>query len=87
MSADQLKLLLEAVQADSSLHEKLNAATSAEEAVAMAKDAGFAISVEEVKLGKDVSCDQLADLYGGNANQIASLEAGMKFFWRWSNPI
>jgi predicted ribosomally synthesized peptide with nif11-like leader len=87
ISADQFKSFLEAVQADSTLQEKLDAAANAEAAVAIAKDAGFTISVEEIRIGKDVSSDDLADLCGGNSKQTARLEAGLEWFRRWSNPM
>ena len=44
MSEEQLKAFLEKVKADTSLQEKLKAATSPEAALEIAKDAGFAIT-------------------------------------------
>ena len=49
MAHDQFKAFLEAVSADSSLQVKLNSAADAEIIVAIAKDAGFAISAEAVE--------------------------------------
>ena len=46
MSEEQLKAFLEAVKADAALSEKLKAATDADAAVAIAKEAGFVISAE-----------------------------------------
>jgi predicted ribosomally synthesized peptide with nif11-like leader len=46
MSEEQLKAFLEAVKADAALSEKLKAATDADAAVAIAKEAGFVISAQ-----------------------------------------
>ena len=48
MSEEQLKAFMEAVKADASLQEKLNAAADADAVVAIAKEAGFVISAEEL---------------------------------------
>ena len=49
MSEEQLKAFLEKVKADTSLQEKLKAATSPEAALEIAKDAGFAITAEDIQ--------------------------------------
>ena len=48
MSEEQLKAFLEKVQSDISLQEKLNAATDAEDLLEIAKEAGFAISTDDL---------------------------------------
>ena len=49
MSEEQLKAFIEKVKADTSLQEKLKAAASPEAAVEIAKDAGFAITAENLQ--------------------------------------
>lgn len=49
MSEEQLKAFLETVQADAELKEKLKAAADADAVVAIAKDAGFVISADNLK--------------------------------------
>ena len=69
MSEEQLKAFWEAVQADVGLQEKLSAAKDADAVVAIAKAAGFEISVEEVaKAQAELSDEQLRDVSGGQCN-------------------
>ena len=49
MSEEQLKAFLERVKGDTSLQEKLKAAASPEAAIEIAKDAGFAITTEDIQ--------------------------------------
>ena len=49
MSEEQLKAFLEKVKGDTSLQEKLKAAASPEAAIEIAKEAGFAITAEDVQ--------------------------------------
>ncbi|KZR84141.1 Nitrogen fixation protein of unknown function [Synechococcus sp. MIT S9509] len=49
MSAEQLKAFLEKVKSDTSLQEKLKAAASPEAAIDIAKEAGFAITAEDIQ--------------------------------------
>ena len=49
MSEEQLKAFLEKVKSDTSLQEKLNAATEVDDVIAIAKEAGFMISAEVLK--------------------------------------
>ena len=48
MSEEQLKAFLEKVKADTNLQEKLKAADDAEAVAAIAKEAGFSISVDDL---------------------------------------
>ncbi len=67
MSEEQLKAFWEAIQADAGLQEKLSAAKDADAVVAIAKAAGFEISVEEVAKAKaELSDEQLRDVAGGS---------------------
>ena len=49
MSEEQLNAFLEKVKSDNSLQDKLKAAASPEAAVEIAKDAGFAITAEDIQ--------------------------------------
>ncbi|WP_186537683.1 Nif11-like leader peptide family natural product precursor [Synechococcus sp. BIOS-E4-1] len=49
MSEEQLKAFLEKVKADTSLQEKLKAASDADAVLAIAKEAGFSVSVDDLK--------------------------------------
>jgi len=70
MSEEQLKAFLEAVKADAGLQEQLNAAGDADAVVAIAKEAGFVISSDElhwVQAGSEVSEEELEAMSGGQA--------------------
>ena len=49
MSEEQLKAFLEKVKGDTSLQEKLKAAGSPDAAIEIAKEAGFAITAEDIQ--------------------------------------
>ena len=49
MSEEQLKAFLQKVKGDTSLQDKLKAAASPEAAIEIAKDAGFAITAEDIQ--------------------------------------
>ncbi|WP_114991200.1 Nif11-like leader peptide family natural product precursor [Synechococcus sp. UW179A] len=64
MSEEQLKAFLEKVKADTSLKEKLKAEGA--DLVAIAKDAGFMISVDDLKKAKsELSKVELEGIAGG----------------------
>ena len=69
MSEEQLKAFLEKVKTDTSLQEKLKAAASPDAAVEIAKDAGFAITAEDIQSMQsatvEVSDDELEGAAGG----------------------
>jgi predicted ribosomally synthesized peptide with nif11-like leader len=69
MSEEQLKAFLEAVKADAGLQERLKAAEDADDVAAIAKAAGFAISVEALKgcraLQAELSDEELEGVAGG----------------------
>ena len=81
MSEEQLKAFLEKVKDDTSLQEKLNSASDADAVAAIAKDAGFMISAEDLKKAQsELSDDELEVVLGGiNAGEIAGPNAG-RFF-------
>ena len=58
MSEEQLKAFLEKVKADTSLQEKLKAASDADGVVAIAKEAGFSISADDLKNARSEISDE-----------------------------
>ena len=70
MSEEQLNAFLEKVKADTSLQEKLKAAASPEAAVEIAKEAGFAITAEDLESMQsakvELSDKELDGAAGGN---------------------
>ena len=74
MSEEQLKAFWEAVQADTSLQEKLRAATDADSIASIAKEAGFEITADEVKEAQgELSEEQLKGLAGAGMCPAAGL--------------
>ena len=66
MSEEQLKAFLEKVKTDSSLQEQLKAAGDANTVAAIAKDAGFSISANDLKNAQsEVSEEELESVAGG----------------------
>ena len=72
MSEEQLKAFLEAVKADAALSEKLKAATDADAAVAIAKEAGFVISAEAFN-SDQLSDEDLEGMAGGGTNGLGTV--------------
>ena len=73
MSAEQLKAFLEKVQADTSLQEKLKAAADSDAVLAIAKEAEFMISVEDLKNAQsELSEEELEGVAGGIIAQTPS---------------
>ena len=67
MSEQQLRAFLEAVKADTSLQEKLKASNNAEAVVALAKESGFSISMDDFsKTQSALTEEELENLFGGN---------------------
>ena len=66
MSEEQLKAFLEKVQVDTSLQEKLKAAVDADAVTAIAKEAGFSISADDLKKAQsEISEEELKGVAGG----------------------
>ena len=63
MSEEQLKAFLEKVKADTSLQERLKAAGDVDAALAIAKEAGFSISADDVQT--EISKEELEGAAGG----------------------
>ena len=66
MSEEQLKAFLEKVQGDTSLQEKLKAAANSDAVLAIAKDAGFMISADDLtQVQSELSDEELEGVSGG----------------------
>ena len=74
MSEEQLKAFLEKVKADTSLQEKLKAAADSHAVLAIAKEAGFSISVDDWKNAQvtELSDEELEGVAGGGACKHAA---------------
>ena len=66
MSEEQLKAFLEKLKEDTRLQEKLNAATTPEEAITIAKDVGFSISTEDIQSYGYMTDAELEGAAGGD---------------------
>ena len=75
MSEEQLKAFLEKVKGDTSLQEKLKAVTTPEAALQIAKDAGFAITAEDIQSMQsataELSDEELEGAAGGFDNWVS----------------
>ena len=66
MSEEQLKAFLEKVQGDTRLLEKLKAAADADAVAAIAKEAGFSISADDInKAQSELSDEELEGVAAG----------------------
>ena len=68
MSEEQLKAFLAKVKDDTSLQEKLKGAADADAALAIAKEAGFAITAEDIQSmqsSTDLSDEEMEGVAGG----------------------
>jgi predicted ribosomally synthesized peptide with nif11-like leader len=65
LSNEQAQAFWNAIQADKSLQQKLNGVTDPDSVVAIAKEAGFEISAEDLGSSQNLSEDDLSDLSGG----------------------
>ena len=66
MSLEELKAFLAKVKGDTSLQEKLKAAADSDSVLAIAKEAGFMISADDLtKTQSDLSLEELEGVAGG----------------------
>jgi predicted ribosomally synthesized peptide with nif11-like leader len=73
MSEEQLKAFLKKVKGDTSLQEKLKTAADAQAVVAIAKEAGFSISAEDLKKAQSgIEDAELEAAAGGGACKHAA---------------
>ena len=74
MSEEQLKAFLEKLKADTSLQEKLKAASDADAVVSLAKEEGFSISVDDLKNAQsELSDEELEGVAGGAQYKLTTL--------------
>ena len=74
MSEEQLKAFLEKVKGDTSLQEKLKAAADVNSVAAIAKEAGFMISADDLtKAQSELSDEELEGVAGGSGTEAARL--------------
>ncbi|WP_114991967.1 Nif11-like leader peptide family natural product precursor [Synechococcus sp. UW179A] len=68
MSEEQLKAFQEKVKGDTSLQEKLKAAADADTVSAIAKEAGFSISADDLTKAqsREITDEELEGVAGGN---------------------
>ena len=81
MSKEQLKAFLEKVKADTSLQEKLKAAASPEAAIEIAKEAGFAITAEDIQSTPIQSESATAEL---TDDELEAATGGGKLSGSWA---
>ena len=79
MSEEQLKAFLQKVKADASLQEKLKAAVDANAVASIAKEAGFMISVDDLKNVQSEISDQEVEGVVGGAQSVGSYCNGKCF--------
>ena len=65
MSEEQLKTFIEKVKSNTELQNKCKAAASSEEAMDIAKAAGFSITEDDIQSMQSVSDDELEGAAGG----------------------
>ena len=73
MSEEQLKAFLEKVKGDTSLQEKLKAASDADAVLAIAKDAGFVISPGELQKTQAELSEAELEVVAGGGNWPGSI--------------
>ena len=82
MSEEQLKAFLEKVKGDTSLQEKLKAAASPEAAIEIAKEAGFAITAEDIQSMQSTTIELSDDELEGAAGGVTHTDRGYTL-WGW----
>ena len=82
MSEEQLKAFLKKVQGDTSLQEKLKAAADADAVAAIAKEAGFSISADDlIKAQSEISEEELEGVAGGGKQNNCNCRLTHVFTW------
>ena len=84
MSEEQLNAFLEKVKGDTSLQEKLKAAASPEAAIEIAKEAGFAITSEDIQSmqsAMDLSDNELEDVAGAGSYETYCAGCCLGTWW------
>ena len=82
MSEEQLKAFLDKVKGDTSLQEKLKAAADSDAVAAIAKEAGFMISADDLAKAKSELSDEELDAVaggGGDTDGVPTTWLGKPF--------
>ena len=79
MSEEQLRAFLEKVKANTSLMEQLKAAVDSDAVLAIAKEAGFSISADDLKNAQSQLSEEELEAAGGNIGG-----PGQGKTWAWS---
>ena len=88
MSEEQLKAFLEAVKADTGLQEKLKSAENAAAVVAIAKAAGYEISVEDLqKSQSEISDEDLEGVAGRGVGFCLVLDFSIGYLTEKGNEV
>ena len=91
ISSDQLKAFMDAVNANSALQEQLRSATDAQAVAAIAKVAGFEISVKDIPFNQQsssLSDKELEGVAGGGTNGAGCGDTqGGGVFCSWIDAI
>ena len=78
MSEEQLKAFIAKVQADTSLQEQLKAAADSDAVLAIAKEAGFSISSDDLsKAQSEISEEELENVAGGKCTAGSLYQTGV----------
>ncbi len=86
MSEEQLKAFLEKVKADTSLQDKLKAAADADAVTAIAKEAGFNVSADDLtKDESELSDEELEGVAGGFFNLLFGPGPKREKSWNCTN--
>ena len=80
MSEEQLKAFLEKVKGDTSLQEKLKTAADANAVIAIAKEAGFMISVDDINKAQS----EISEISEITEEELESIAAGGN--WMGNGP-
>jgi predicted ribosomally synthesized peptide with nif11-like leader len=82
MSEEQLKVFWEAIQADTGLRQKLQGVTEPDAVAAIAKEAGFMITTEELQRAQaEISEEDLGGGVAGGAVPNGMSGGGVWFCW------
>ena len=73
MSEEQLNAFLEKVKANTELQEKLKAAASPEAAIEIAKEAGFAITAEDIQSMQSATAELSDEELEGAAGGVSTI--------------
>ena len=85
MSEEQLKAFMEKAQGDTSLQEKLKAAADADAVAAIAKEAGFSISADDLTNAQSELSDQELERVAGGCGviQYSDDDKSLQFIVQW----